>query len=534
GQLTAPQKLVSRLVGGRESAETFLRTIVPLLKEYGILVKVPNFPIPKEERVPGLHALQIDPRVIRLTAHKEGYRCIACQTWRPYPLSTCPTPRCQNGRLVRQAVDSENYYVRLYLDHPPRRLTVAEHSAQISGEERARRETAFKEGRLDALVCTPTLELGVDIGPLLTVVLRKAPPTPANYAQRVGRAGRRLRISFVYTFCAGGAHYRHAFERPEWFVAGRFEPPRLRLDNPRIVIRHLRAYLLSRLDAQLPYLLKDLLDDVERPTGWRREMLDDLFSEIASRRDELVEEVEQVMVRDRGEGLVTRYGREDAAAVVDGFRDDLMEVLERWWRRVEQLNREYRELSGIGSSPREERKAAARKRAYREITQDPERAYVLNYLATQQLLPAYQFPVETFSLEPGVPDTPTIYRAAAIAIEEFAPGNFVYVNGHKLRSIRVLYPGGPRAVAPNSARSDAEASGRLQAFHFCDACDEAVESGHNACPRCGHPLGAATDVVFVDAFEAEENLRIASDEESRQRLSFDRRESLLTQSAVTC
>src|SRR5690606_42006178 len=97
-----------------------------------------------------------------------------------------------------------------------------------------------------------------------------------------------------------------------------------------------------------------------------REMLDDLFSEIASRRDELVEEVEQVMVRDRGEGLVTRYGREDAAAVVDGFRDDLMEVLERWWRRVEQLNREYRGLSGSGSSPPEARKAAARKRADRE------------------------------------------------------------------------------------------------------------------------------------------------------------------------
>src|SRR5690606_2904811 len=127
------------------------------------------------------------------------------------------------------------------------------------------------------------------------------------------------------------------------------------------------------------------------------------------------------------------------------------------------------------------------------------------------------------------PAAPPRYRAAPIATEASAHGNCVDVDGHELGSIRVLYPGGPRAVAPNSARSDAEASGRLQAFHFCDACDEAVESGHNACPRCGHPLGPATDVVFVDAFEAEENLRIASDEESRQRLSFDRRESLLTQ-----
>jgi hypothetical protein len=133
-----------------------------------------------------------------------------------------------------------------------------------------------------------------------------------------------------------------------------------------------------------------------------------------------------------------------------------------------------------------------------------------------------------------VPDTPTIYRSAAIAIEEFAPGNYVYANGHKLRSIRVLYPGGPGTGASARARSDAEAAGRLQAFHFCEQCDEAVESGRNRCPRCGAALGPATDVVFVDAFEAEENLRITSEEESRQRLIFDRREFLLAGSALQC
>jgi len=271
-----------------------------------------------------------------------------------------------------------------------------------------------------------------------------------------------------------------------------------------------------------------------KPRSWRREALDELFGEIRSRRDELVEELLKVMARDRNASRVVRYGREDATAVVGGFENNLIDVLERWWCRVEQLDREFREFSTIGSPRQDEKKAAARKHACYEITQDPERAYTLNYLSTQQLLPAYQFPVETFSLDPGVPDTPTIYRAAAVAIEEFAPGNFVYANGHKLRSIRVLYPGGPGVGAVGTARSDAEAAGRLQAFHFCEVCDEAVESGRNTCPRCGDALGLATDVVFVDAFEAEESLRITSEEESRQRQIFDRRESLLTQSAVTC
>lgn len=535
GQLTAPQKLAARLVGGsRESSEAFFREVVPLLEEYEILVSVPNFPIPKSEAVPGLRPLQVHPRVIRLFPAEEGFRCNACQTWRPYALPTCPTPKCAHGSLIRQRVDEDNYYVQLYLKRPPRRLAVAEHSAQISGEDRARRETDFKEGRLDVLVCTPTLELGVDIGPLLTVVLRNAPPTPTNYAQRVGRAGRRLRIGFVSTFCAGGAHDRHAFERPEWCVAGRFDPPRLRLDNPKVVLRHLRSYLLECLEAQLPGRLGDLLDDLRRPTGWKRELLDSVYQEVRARRDELVERITSVMEYDRAEGRVGRYGPEDAMAVVDGFKPDLMGTLERWWRRVEQLDREFREYSTVGSPRQDEKKAAARKRAYYEITQDPERAYILNYLSTQGLLPAYQFPIDTFSLDPGVQDTPTIYRAAAIAIEEFAPGNFVYANGHKLRSIRVLFPGGPGAAMAGPGRSDAEAAGRLGAFHFCEQCDEAVESGRNQCLRCKAPLPAAIDVVFVDAFEAEESLRIGSEEESRQRQIHERRESILAGSASRC
>ncbi len=532
GQLTATQKIVMRLVGDRDGSERFLRALVALLLDKEILVVVPNFPIPRGERVHGLRALQIAPRVIRLRPPERSYRCNACQAWRPYDVPTCPTPRCSQGRLVESPLDRDNYYVRLYLERLPRRLAVAEHSAQISGEERAQRETDFKEGRLDVLMCTPTLELGVDIGPLLTVVLRNAPPTPANYAQRVGRAGRRLRIGFLSTFCAGGPHDRHAFERPEWLISGRFEPPRLRLDNPKVVLRHLRSYLLECLEAQLPARLGDLLDDLLTPTRWTTEDLAELFVEVRDRRETLIERLAAVMEDDRHAGRTDRYGADDARTIVDGFESDLVRVLEGWWERVRQLDREFREFSKVGSPRQDEKKAAARKRAYFEITQDPERAYALNYLATRGLLPAYQFPLDTFSLDPGVTDTPTLHRPSAIALEEFAPGNFVYANGHKLRSIRVLFPGGPGVPAGARGSTDAETSGRLQAFHFCEQCEEAVEAGTNQCPQCGEALPAVTDVVFVDAFEAEENLKISSEEETRQRQSHERRESLLAGSGA--
>jgi len=527
GQLTATQKIAMRLIGDRGRSEQFLRAVVAFLLEEEILVVVQDFPIPRAERVHGLRSLQLTPRVLRLHTPERGFRCNACQTWRPYALPTCPTPRCAQGRLIESPLDEDNYYVRLYHDRPPRRLAVAEHSAQISGEERAGRETDFKEGRLDVLMCTPTLELGVDIGPLLTVVLRNAPPTPANYVQRGGRAGRRLRIGFVSTFCAGGAHDRHAFERPEWLIGGRFEPPRLRLDNPKVVLRHLRSYLLECVETELPARLGELLDDLRTPTRWKSEELAELIAEVRDRRQALVERLAAVMEEDRRAGRTDRYGADDARAIVEGFDGELVAVLEAWWERVRQLDREFHEYSKVGSPRQDEKKAAARKRAYYEITQDPERAYTLNYLSTRGLLPAYQFPLDTFSLDPGVTDTPTLYRPSAIALEEFAPGNFVYANGHKLRSIRVLFPGGPGLPAGGPGRTDAETSGRLQAFHFCEQCEEVTEAGTNQCPRCKASLPAAIDVVFVDAFEAQENLKISSEEESRQRQSHERRESLL-------
>ncbi len=141
------------------------------------------------------------------------------------------------------------------------KIYAREHTAQVSYEERKKRETAFREGTLPILYCSPTMELGIDISWLNVVNMRNIPPTPANYAQRSGRAGRSGQPALILSYCSTGSpHYQYFYKHPEKMVSGVVSTPQIDIANEYLLHSHINAIWLSEAKLSLGRALNNIID----------------------------------------------------------------------------------------------------------------------------------------------------------------------------------------------------------------------------------------------------------------------------------
>ena len=194
-------------------------------------------------------AHQVDASRVGLRRQSERYICTVCRRVhaRPTPNGACTKMHCA-GTVEASPPPTDDYNVSL-LTRPFAMVTAEEHTAQVPADERFRIEKEFKRrgGTVNTLVASPTLELGVDIGALDLVLCRNVPPTPANYWQRVGRAGRRRRMAVVLVYCRRAVHDAYFFDQPEKLLGAPLRPPRFNLKNDVLVRKHVHAAVLSEL-----------------------------------------------------------------------------------------------------------------------------------------------------------------------------------------------------------------------------------------------------------------------------------------------
>jgi SOS-response transcriptional repressor LexA len=457
-----------------DDIESFLEDLFATLVMKRLLVPVQlkgskGRPLPDVSEV-----YQVDADKVRLSAGHGVWQCKSCRRRFPQraPKMACPSWRC-SGELEWIPEDPDNYDLQI-LDSGYSMLRPEEHTAMVPTDERERLENLFKgdSDAVNALVCTPTLELGVDIGQLDAVLMRNVPPLPANYWQRAGRAGRRHRMAVDVTYCRPVSHDRAYFADPVKLLAGRVDPPAFNLANEVMVAKHVHATVITRLHqyardpkrseherATIAETLTTCLPNQVAPylfeDGRVRDAVFDisaLHRLIESNRDDLVEYVAAAFTQGWPDADAEVVSPENLTRYVSGMADELAAVLVRLRRRLLWAMEQIRRLNAVREQQGDlgpdddalfkrcdrlvKRLKGTNRRSRREA-EGYDDVYTFGMLAAEGFLPGYGLEVGSIL---GFAEIPfwragamdfVLPRPPSVALREYVPGNLIYANGNR-------------------------------------------------------------------------------------------------------
>jgi hypothetical protein len=429
-------------------------------------------------------------------------------------------------------------------------LFAREHTAQVDAAERERREDAFRSAALRLMYCSPTMELGVDISSLNTVYMRNVPPTPANYAQRSGRAGRSGQPALVLSYCgATSPHDQYFFADPVRMVAGAVSAPTLELGNEELLKAHFRALWLAATRQRLPGKVKELVDISAPGRPVQPELMQALGKDEAYRSaqadcqaivDDLIEK--QWLGASPPPWLTGSW----LESITHGAALDFDAALGRWRELLEavdgQINQSLKDLGNHALSERERQAADTRLRAARMQQQllladkpgsrnNNNDFSTYRYLASQGFMPGYNFPrLPLMAYIPGTREQvgggTYITRPRFVGISEFGPHSLIYHEGNTYKVKGALLGLQDNAVAAGTATlatQDALVCGACGHAHLGDAAELEL------CCHCGtplklHPEGKAVRIprlYQIEQVTTKRADRITSDDEERQRLGYE-------------
>jgi hypothetical protein len=501
---------------GRDDAIRIVQGVVAILgrPEVGYLAEVD---LGKGRQAWTLAIEQIE---LEALVRPQGFRCPKCGTRYDFRAArSCP--RCIKIKVTPwedHAGFFREEYTAPLADRVP--ILAEEHTGALTGDQRKTNEQRFQDpdNPLNVLVCTPTMELGIDIGELESIYMRNVPPSPANYAQRSGRAGRQGQSALIATFCGAGGrrgpHDRYFFERPQQMISGKIAPPRFLLDNQALISAHLHSLVLQHLNWDLPNKATLILDLDADGMPLRADVRNEVKRALDQKRDRIIASALRALAAeaDSFEWL----DQEWIATLVDRFVDDFDRTWERFRRDCQAARQELGELNAKagqhGLDKTEQRRRGALEARLKDMREGGGDWYVYRLLATEGFLPNYAFPRRAaFAFLADRKDV--IARNRTVALRELAPGNSIYYRGERFVVERAQVSA--KGAEPWTRINRCSCGGFLQG---------AAVDGAGACPECGKSLiglpayDRALELPDVIAYRRG---RVGADEEERIRRGFE-------------
>lgn len=329
-----------------------------------------------------------------------------------------------------------------------------EHTGQLNNSDRMTREEDFREGKLSALFCSPTMELGIDINQLSIVHQRNVPPRPDNYAQRSGRAGRSGQSALIYTFCSKRSpHDRNYFKSPEKMVHGIVVPPKLDLTNEELVRTHLDAYILMELSINMRLSVIEVID-IDTPkypiNPDIQTKIEEILTHYAHKWEKQFEQIIQQIPDIKNTNW---YSPNWLNQQVNSFLKRFDNAFTRWRTLYKNTTEALNNAHLIISTPnhpgiKEARRTYNVAQRQRDLLINKNESssgnesefYIFRYLASEGFLPGYNFtrlPVRAYMGKKAADQGEYISRPRFIALREFGPNNLVYHNGSKYKIIQM-------------------------------------------------------------------------------------------------